>query len=91
MARCYVCSRSRPGHEDGWGSWRVPDKAAVFRARRKLGAELFLELLVHAGAAADGRAPGAFWRRPRVMAIDGTTLAMADTAANEAALGRVRA
>ncbi|WP_373431992.1 transposase domain-containing protein [Streptomyces canus] len=28
-------------HEDGWGSWRVPDKAAVFRARRKLGVEPF--------------------------------------------------
>ncbi|MFI2208068.1 IS4 family transposase [Streptomyces sp. NPDC020192] len=78
--------------EHGWGPWRVPDKAAVFRARRKLGVEPFRELLVHAGAAvADERTPGACWRGLRVMAVDGTTLAVADTAANEAALGRVRA
>jgi hypothetical protein len=79
-------------HEGGWGPWRVPDKAAIFRARRKLGAEPLRELLVHAGAAvADERTPGAYWRGLRVMAIDGTTLAAADTAANETALGRVRA
>lgn len=70
----------------------MPDKAAVFRGRRKLGAEPFRELLVHAGAAvADDRALGAFWRGLRVMALDGTTLAVSDTTANEAVLGRVRA
>ncbi|MET9971856.1 hypothetical protein ABZZ80_39705 [Streptomyces sp. NPDC006356] len=37
----------------------MPDKAAVFRARRKLGVEPFRELLVHADAAlADGRTGG---------------------------------
>lgn len=68
------------------------DTAAVFRARRKLGVEPFRELLVHAGAAvADDRTPGALWRGLRGMALDGTALAVADTAANEAVLGRVRA
>ncbi|WP_322769741.1 IS4 family transposase [Frankia sp. Cr1] len=78
--------------EGGWDDWHVPDKAAVFRARRNLGVEPFRELLVHAGAAvADTRTPGAFWRGLRLMAIDGTTLAVADTPANEAGLGRPRA
>ncbi|MFJ3841783.1 transposase domain-containing protein [Streptomyces sp. NPDC090054] len=66
--------------EDGWGAWRVPDKAAVFRARQNLGVEVLRELLVHAGAAvADERTPGAFWRGFRLMAMDGTTLQAADT------------
>ncbi|MGW6710085.1 transposase domain-containing protein [Streptomyces sp. NPDC054956] len=77
--------------EDGWGAWRIPDKAAVFRARQNLGVEVLRELLVHAGAAvADKRTPGAFWRGFRLMAIDGTTLQAADTEANEAGLGRLR-
>lgn len=77
--------------EDGWGAWRVPDKAAVFRARRNLGVEVLRELLVHAGAAvADERTPGAFWRGFRLMVMDGTTLQAADTEANEAGLGRLR-
>jgi hypothetical protein len=77
--------------DEGWGSWRVPDKAAVFRARERLGAEPFRELLVHAGAAvSDEQTPGAFWRGLRLMAIDGTTLAAADSPANSAGLGRPR-
>jgi hypothetical protein len=61
-------------HED-WGIWRVPDKAALFRARVRLGVDSFHELLRHAGAAvADERTPGAFWRGLRLMAVDGTTL-----------------
>ncbi|GAA0325263.1 hypothetical protein GCM10010302_75450 [Streptomyces polychromogenes] len=47
--------------EDGWGAWRLLDKAAVFRALRNLGVEPLRELLLHAGAAvADERTPGAF-------------------------------
>ncbi|WP_329375680.1 transposase domain-containing protein [Streptomyces sp. NBC_01351] len=61
--------------EDGWGAWRVPDKAAVFRARQNLGVEVLRELLLHAGAAvADERTPRALWRGLRLMAVDGTTL-----------------
>ncbi|WP_242889696.1 IS4 family transposase [Actinomadura litoris] len=71
--------------------WRMPDKAAIFRARRKLGTEPFQELLVHAGSAvADERTPGAFWRGLRVMVLDGTTLQAADSPANQAGLGRPR-
>ncbi|MDT3444104.1 IS4 family transposase [Pseudofrankia sp. BMG5.37] len=77
--------------EDDGGQWRVPDKAAIFRARRALGVEPFRDLLVHAGTAvADERTPGAFWRGLRLMVVDGTTLPAADTEANEAGLGRPR-
>ncbi|QIS23462.1 IS4 family transposase [Nocardia terpenica] len=76
---------------EGWGSWRVSDKAAIFRARVRLGVEPLRELLIHAGAAvADETTPGAFWRGLRLMALDGTTLAVADSPANEAGLGRPR-
>ncbi|WP_327418343.1 IS4 family transposase [Streptomyces sp. NBC_01233] len=78
-------------HEDEWGEWRVPDKAAVFRARRKLGVEPMHELLVHTGTAvADARTPGAFWRGLRLMGVDGTTLPAAYSQANEAGLGRLQ-
>ncbi|MFJ3933936.1 transposase domain-containing protein [Streptomyces sp. NPDC090029] len=36
-------------HQNEWGEWRVPDKAAVYRARRKLGVEPMRELLVLTG------------------------------------------
>ncbi|WP_246236506.1 IS4 family transposase [Actinomadura chibensis] len=81
-----------PGTGNGWDNWRVPDKAAIFRARCKLGIEPFHELLVHAGSAvADERTPGAFWRGLRVMALAGTTLQAADSPANQTGLGGPRA
>ncbi|WP_222868361.1 IS4 family transposase [Actinomadura syzygii] len=81
-----------PGLDNGWDNWRVPDKAAIFRARCKLGIEPFRELLVHAGSAvADERTPGAFWRGLRVMALAGTTLQAADSPANQTGLGGPRA
>jgi hypothetical protein len=75
--------------EGGWGGWRIPDKAAIFRARKNLGVAPLRELLAQVGhGVADEATPGAFWRGLRLMAIDGTTLEVADTAANEEALGR---
>ncbi|MCA1701376.1 MAG: IS4 family transposase, partial [Actinobacteria bacterium] len=74
----------------GWErAWAVPDKAAIFRARQRLGAEP-LELLFGAVASplAGGSTRGAFYRGLRLMSLDGTCLDVADTAANAQALGR---
>ncbi|MFJ2630318.1 IS4 family transposase, partial [Streptomyces sp. NPDC087532] len=76
----------------GWGGWRIPDKAAVFRARKNLGAGPLRELLaqVEPGVATEAT-PGAYWRGLRLMAVDGTMLEVADTPANEERFGRPRA
>jgi len=74
----------------GWqSSWEVPDKAAISRARRRLGVEP-LELLFGAVASplAHATTRGAFYGGLRVMSIDGTCLDVADTPANAERLGR---
>jgi hypothetical protein len=74
----------------GWErSWAVPSKAAIFRARQRLGVEP-LELLFAAVAVplASKATRGAFYRGLRVMSLDGTCLDVADTPANAAAFGR---
>jgi hypothetical protein len=85
---------------DGWreaagprGSvWRLPCTAAIVRARRRAGARL-LRVLFHAvaGPIATRGTPGAFLHDLRLMAVDGTTLEVADTPANVRAFGRPRA
>ena len=74
---------------EGREEWRVPDKAAIFRARQRLGVEP-LEALFDGACRplADVSTPGAFYRGLRLTALDGTCLAVADTAANEAVFGR---
>jgi hypothetical protein len=74
----------------GWGrAWEVPTKAAIFKARQRLGPEP-LELLFGAACQplATKRTRGAFYRGLRLMSLDGTTLDVADTAENVAAFGR---
>jgi hypothetical protein len=74
----------------GWSqSWNVPTKAALFKARARLGPEP-LQALFGAVAAplATARTRGAWYRDWRLMSIDGTCLDVADTPANEAAFGR---
>ena len=74
----------------GWAqSWHVPTKAALFKARQRLGAEPLEALFgeVAAPLAAE-RTRGAWYRGWRLMSIDGTCLDVADTAANEAEFGR---
>jgi len=76
--------------ESGWErAWAVPSKAAIFKARQRLGVEP-LELLFGAAAAplAASSTRGAFYRGLRLMSLDGTCLDVADTPANEAAFGR---
>lgn len=74
----------------GWQrTWAVPSKAAIFRARQRLGPEP-LELLFAAVASplASTATRGAFYGDLRLMSIDGTCLDLPDTAANDAEFGR---
>jgi Insertion element 4 transposase N-terminal/Transposase DDE domain len=68
--------------------WQVPNKSALIQARVKLGWEV-MERLFRALTAPLARAgtQGCFWRGLRVMAIDGTTMEVANNPANEAAFG----
>jgi Transposase DDE domain len=67
----------------------VPDKAAIFKARARLGREP-LELLFAAACSplAGERTRGAFYRGLRLMSLDGTCLDVPDTPANEQEFGR---
>jgi hypothetical protein len=76
--------------EGGWASaWNVPTKAALFKARTRLGPEpieaLYRECAV---PLATKRTKGSFYKSWRLMGIDGTCLDVADTAANDLAFGR---
>jgi len=76
----------------GWQRpWSVPTKAALFKARSRLGPEplraLFGEVAV---PLAEAGTVGAFYRDWRLVSIDGTCLDVADTPANERAFGRPR-
>jgi hypothetical protein len=71
------------------GSWQVPDKSSIARARARLGPaplrELFAEV---ARPLATQATKGAWYRGLRLMALDGSTLDVPDTPANTAAFGR---
>ena len=76
--------------ESGWRQrWGIPSKSAIFQARARLGetplAELFRRGCV---PLATPEMPGAFWRGLRLVSIDGTSLDVADTPANERSFGR---
>src|SRR5437868_7742548 len=71
-----------------WRPWPLPDKAAIFRARQRLGVEPLRELLAQVGPVTSAATPGAWWRGRQLMALDGTTVEVADTTANDKELGR---
>jgi hypothetical protein len=76
--------------ESGWAkTWTMPSKSAIFQARTRLGVDP-LEALFARGCVplAGPDTPGAFYRGWRLVAIDGTTLDVADTPANDEAFGR---
>jgi hypothetical protein len=76
--------------QSGWRQeWRVPTKAAIFQARKRLG-PLPLQALFEGTARPLGTAEraGVWLRGWRVMSLDGTCLDVADTPANEAAFSR---
>jgi hypothetical protein len=68
---------------------RVAGKSGISQARRRLGAEP-LQRLYHAVVApiAQQRTRGAWYRQWRLVSLDGSTLDVADTSANERAFGR---
>src|SRR5919197_900200 len=70
-------------------TWELPSTAAIVQARQRAGARLF-RVLFHAvaGPIATAKTKGAFLGGLRLMALDGTTLDVADTPANERAFGR---
>jgi len=74
---------------DAFEGWRMPCRSALTQARQRLGprpvAALFRRL---AGPAAAPGTPGAFLFGLRLMAIDGTTLDLPDTAENARVFGR---
>ena len=74
----------------GWSqSWRVPTKAALFKARARLGADPLRALFAGVAAPlATAQTRGAWYRGWRLMSIDGTCIDVADTPANEAEFGR---
>src|SRR5438128_1386436 len=67
-------------------TWELPSTAAIVQARRRAGARLFRVLFQSvAGPIATAKTKGAFLGGLRLMAVDGTTLDLADTPANEQA------
>jgi transposase IS4-like protein/DDE family transposase len=77
------------GLRDGRRSWRVPTTAAIGQARRRLGPEPVKALFARVcRPVAVPETAGAWYRRWRLVAVDGTTLDLADTAANDSFFGR---
>ncbi|MCA1680924.1 MAG: transposase domain-containing protein, partial [Actinobacteria bacterium] len=76
--------------QSGWQApWAVPSKAALFKARARLGAEPLRALFEQvAKPLAERQTAGALYRELRLVSIDGTCLDIADTKANEQAFGR---
>ena len=79
----------REGDASDQATWRLPSTAAIVQARQRVGARL-LRALFHAVARpiATAQTPGAFLGGLRLMAIDGTTIDVADTPENDRAFGR---
>ncbi|MFD9420786.1 IS4 family transposase [Streptomyces goshikiensis] len=77
------------GLGDGRRSWRIPTTAAIGRARRRLGSEPLKALFARVcRPVAVPETAGAWYRRWRPVAVDGTTLDLADTIANDSFFGR---
>ena len=73
----------------GGSGWVVPTKAAIFRARSRLGVAPLRGLFEGACRPLAGSSTrGAFYRGLRLLSVDGTCLDVADTPANSAAFGR---
>lgn len=75
---------------DEWAqAWNVPTKAALSNARARLGPEPLKALFAAvAGPLATEETKGGWYRRWRLMSIDGTCLDLADTPANAEEFGR---
>jgi hypothetical protein len=93
VLRCLVeglgwAVRARRGRRS-WPYWHVPGASALAEARTRLGAEPLRVLFAQAARPLATQATrGAWYRRWRLMILDGTCLDVPDTPENEAALGR---
>ena len=84
-----VVSGWREGTASDQTTWQVPSTPAIVQARQRAGARLFRELFgAVARPIATPQTPGAFLGGLRLMAIDGTTIDVADTPENDRAFGR---
>jgi len=95
VMRCLVeglgwARRQPPGPpRRSWPAWHVPGATAIAEARARLGPEPLRALFEQAARPlAEPTTRGAWYRDWRVLALDGTTLDMADTPANADAFGR---
>jgi DDE family transposase len=79
----------REGPASDRAAWQLPSTAAIIQARHRAGARLLRELFgAVARPIATARSHGAFLGGLRLMAIDGTTIDVADTPENDRAFGR---
>src|SRR5262245_6504197 len=79
----------REGPEPDRTAWPLPSTAAIVQARQRAGARVLRELFeAVARPIATAQTPSAFLGGLRLMAIDGTTLDVADTPENDRAFGR---
>lgn len=91
VLRLLVEALRRPAREQA-ALGRLPVKSALVQARARLGPEPLRALFVAAARPlATPATAGAWYRRWRLVALDGTTLDVADTPANDAAFGRAKA
>jgi len=75
--------------EPGSGPVRLPSKSAIFQARERLGAEPVKAMFDRvAQPLATEQTAGSFLAGRRLVAIDGTTMDVADTAGNDEFFGR---
>src|SRR4051812_13240624 len=79
----------REGTASDRATWQLPSTAAIVQARHRAGARLFREVFrAVARPIAMAQTPSAFLGGLRLMAIDGTTVDVADTPENDRAFGR---
>ena len=68
--------------------WVMPTKAAIYKARTRLGSAVMVELFAEVAKPFAVPGGGGFYKEWRLVSVDGTTLDLADTPANERAYGR---
>ena len=68
--------------------WTMPTKAAIFKARTRLGSEVMIELFDQVAKPFGPQTQRGFLAGLRLVSVDGTTMDIADTPANEQAYGR---
>jgi hypothetical protein len=93
VLRLLVEALRHPGRRraDLGGLSRLPVKSALVQARARLGPEPLQVLFAKAAEPlATPDTPGAWYRGLRLVAVDGATLDVADTPANQAAFGRAK-